>query len=51
MFTSCTFFFRQYFILSFKDKPLELWDLKTLTILREMSSKMPSATALVSQPN
>ena len=40
---------RQYFILTFKDKPLELWDMKTLTILREMSSKLPIPTALVSE--
>ncbi|XP_052225390.1 WD repeat-containing protein 11-like isoform X2 [Dreissena polymorpha] len=42
---------RQYFTLAFKEKPLELWDLKTLTILREMSSKLPLPTAMEWSPS
>ena len=35
-----------------KDRPLQLWDLKNLTVLREMPSNFSSVTALVcnSQP-
>lgn len=40
--------FRQYLAVVFKDKPLELWDVRTCTILREMSKNFPGITALVS---
>lgn len=42
---------KQYFILVFKDKPVELWDLKTLTILREFSKYLPHPTALEWSPS
>ncbi|XP_053406773.1 WD repeat-containing protein 11-like [Mercenaria mercenaria] len=42
---------KQYFIITFKDKPLELWDMKTLTILREMSKSVPHPTALEWSPS
>lgn len=41
-------YFRQYLAVVFKDKPLELWDVRTCTILREMSKNFPAITALVS---
>lgn len=41
-------YFRQYLAIVFKDKPLELWDVRTCTILREMSKNFPAITALVS---
>ena len=42
---------KQYFLVSFKDKPLELWDLKALTLLRGMSHKLPYPTALEWSPS
>ncbi|KAL5022239.1 hypothetical protein ScPMuIL_001394 [Solemya velum] len=42
---------RQYFILAFKDKPFELWDLKTLTILRETGKNLPRPVALEWSPS
>lgn len=47
-FIFCCFFFRQYLAVVFKDKPLELWDIRTCTLLREMSKSFPAITALVS---
>jgi hypothetical protein len=41
-------YFRQYLAIVFKDKPLELWDVRTCTLLREMSKNFPAITALVS---
>lgn len=31
----------------FRDKPLELWDIRTCTLLREMAKNFPAVTALV----
>ncbi|XP_078310578.1 WD repeat-containing protein 11-like [Crassostrea virginica] len=42
---------KQYFIVAFKDKPLELWDLHTLTMLRETGKSLPHPTALEWSPS
>ncbi|XP_071090050.1 WD repeat-containing protein 11-like isoform X1 [Haliotis cracherodii] len=42
---------RQYFVLAFKDKPLELWDMRTLTIIRELPKAFPRPTAAVWSPS
>ena len=39
---------RQYFVLLFKDKPLELWDLRTQNIIRELPKQFPRPTTIVS---
>ena len=39
---------RQYFAVVYKEKPLEIWDLKNLCLLREMSPHFPLISALVS---
>jgi hypothetical protein len=44
-------FYRQYFIVGFKDKPLELWDLQSLTMLRETGKSLPYPTALEWSPS
>lgn len=38
---------RQYLVVVFRDKPLELWDIRTGTLLREMAKNFPTVTALV----
>lgn len=38
---------RQYFFVVFKDKPMQLWDLRGLTVIREMSRSFPNISALV----
>ncbi|XP_013381759.1 WD repeat-containing protein 11 isoform X1 [Lingula anatina] len=42
---------RQYFVVVFKDKPFELWDLRTLSIIREMPRNFPRTTALCWAPS
>ncbi|XP_062608661.1 WD repeat-containing protein 11-like isoform X2 [Saccostrea cucullata] len=42
---------KQYFIVGFKDKPLELWDLQTMTMLRETGKSLPHPTALEWSPS
>lgn len=42
---------RQYFIVIIKDRSLQLWDLKNLTVLREMPSSFNSITALEWSPS
>ncbi|KAF6112263.1 WD repeat domain 11 [Phyllostomus discolor] len=42
---------KQYLAVVFKDKPLELWDVRTCTILREMSKNFPGITALEWSPS
>ncbi|KAM4703755.1 WD repeat-containing protein 11 [Rhinophrynus dorsalis] len=42
---------KQYLAVVFKDKPLELWDIRTCTLLREMSKSFPSVTALEWSPS
>lgn len=41
------FVLRQYLVVVFRDKPLELWDIRTGTLLREMARNFPTVTALV----
>lgn len=41
---------RQYLVVVFRDKPLELWDIRTGTLLREMAKNFPTVTALVQKP-
>lgn len=38
-------------MVKFKDKPLEFWDLKTLTFLREMVSNPPSFNCIEWSPS
>lgn len=40
-------FYRQYFVIYLKEGPFELWDLATLTLLRAITKKFPSLTAIV----
>ncbi|KAJ8316897.1 hypothetical protein KUTeg_004801 [Tegillarca granosa] len=42
---------KQYFLLAFKEKPVELWDLRTFTMLREMGKSLPRPTALEWSPS
>uniref|UniRef100_A0A7N4PHD6 WD repeat-containing protein 11 n=1 Tax=Sarcophilus harrisii TaxID=9305 RepID=A0A7N4PHD6_SARHA len=42
---------KQYLAIVFKDKPLELWDIRTCTLLREMSKNFPTITALEWSPS
>lgn len=37
---------KQYFIVAFQGAPFELWDLRTMTLLRTMPKKFPAITAL-----
>lgn len=45
----CMSILRQYLVVVFRDKPLELWDIRTGTLLREMAKNFPTVTALVLQ--
>ena len=40
-------FCRQYFVVMFKDKPFELWDLRSASLIRQMPRNFPQVTALV----
>ncbi|XP_063047243.1 WD repeat-containing protein 11 isoform X2 [Engraulis encrasicolus] len=42
---------KQYLVVVFKDKPLELWDVRTGTLLREMAKNFPTVTALEWSPS
>ncbi|XP_075072416.1 WD repeat-containing protein 11 [Mixophyes fleayi] len=42
---------KQYLVVVFKDKPMELWDIRTCTLLREMSKMFPTVTALEWSPS
>ncbi|XP_061491808.1 WD repeat-containing protein 11 isoform X5 [Rhineura floridana] len=42
---------KQYLAVVFKDKPLELWDIRTCSLLREMSKNFPTITALEWSPS
>jgi len=42
---------KQYFIIVYKGRPFELWDLKTLTILRQMPKSCPAVAALEWSPS
>ncbi|XP_073689234.1 WD repeat-containing protein 11-like, partial [Garra rufa] len=41
----------QYLVVVFRDKPLELWDVRTGTLLREMAKNFPTVTALEWSPS
>uniref|UniRef100_A0A7M4EW33 WD repeat domain 11 n=1 Tax=Crocodylus porosus TaxID=8502 RepID=A0A7M4EW33_CROPO len=41
----------QYLAVVFKDKPLEIWDVRTCTLLREMPKNFPVVTALEWSPS
>uniref|UniRef100_A0A7N8X655 WD repeat-containing protein 11 n=1 Tax=Mastacembelus armatus TaxID=205130 RepID=A0A7N8X655_9TELE len=41
----------QYLVVVFRDKPLELWDIRTGTLLREMAKNFPTVTALEWSPS
>uniref|UniRef100_A0A671XA74 WD repeat domain 11 n=1 Tax=Sparus aurata TaxID=8175 RepID=A0A671XA74_SPAAU len=40
-----------YLVVVFRDKPLELWDIRTGTLLREMAKNFPAVTALEWSPS
>ncbi|CAH1783668.1 unnamed protein product [Owenia fusiformis] len=42
---------KQYFVVLFKEKPLELWDLRSGVLLREMPKNFPHVTALEWSPS
>uniref|UniRef100_A0A671XA72 WD repeat-containing protein 11 n=1 Tax=Sparus aurata TaxID=8175 RepID=A0A671XA72_SPAAU len=42
---------KQYLVVVFRDKPLELWDIRTGTLLREMAKNFPAVTALEWSPS
>ncbi|CAB4007520.1 WD repeat-containing 11, partial [Paramuricea clavata] len=42
---------KQYFAIVYKEKPLEIWDLKNLCLLREMSAHFPLISALEWSPS
>lgn len=46
-----TSYLKQYFIIIFKEQPLEIWDLKTFTIIRKLSNKSPVITILEWSPS
>uniref|UniRef100_A0A3B3CGA0 WD repeat-containing protein 11 n=1 Tax=Oryzias melastigma TaxID=30732 RepID=A0A3B3CGA0_ORYME len=42
---------KQYLVVVFREKPLELWDVRTGTLLREMAKSFPTVTALEWSPS
>ncbi|XP_025096054.1 WD repeat-containing protein 11-like [Pomacea canaliculata] len=42
---------KQYFVITFKDKPLELWDLRSQTIIRELPRSFPRPTSMAWSPS
>uniref|UniRef100_H2MDP5 WD repeat-containing protein 11 n=1 Tax=Oryzias latipes TaxID=8090 RepID=H2MDP5_ORYLA len=42
---------KQYLVVVFKEKPLELWDVRTGSLLREMAKSFPTVTALEWSPS
>ncbi|KAJ8418074.1 hypothetical protein AAFF_G00137830 [Aldrovandia affinis] len=42
---------KQYLVVVFRDKPLELWDVRTGSLLREMAKNFPTVTALEWSPS
>ncbi|XP_059139612.1 WD repeat-containing protein 11-like [Physella acuta] len=42
---------KQYLVILFKEKPLELWDLRTQTIVRELPRNFPRPTTVVWSPS
>lgn len=42
---------KQYLVVVFQNKPLELWDVRTGTLLREMAKNFPTVTALEWSPS
>ncbi|KAK2143923.1 hypothetical protein LSH36_799g00015 [Paralvinella palmiformis] len=43
-------YLKQYFVVLFKNKPFELWDLRSGTLLRQMPKNFPHVTALEWSP-
>ena len=43
-------YLKQYFVILFKEKPFELWDLRAHTLLRQMPKAFPHVTALEWSP-
>ena len=46
--TACTALCRNYLVAKYKDRPLEFWDAKTLTFMRELVSNPPTFSCVVS---
>ncbi|KAK7498382.1 hypothetical protein BaRGS_00010336, partial [Batillaria attramentaria] len=44
-------YLKQYFVITFKDKPLELWDLRSQTIIRELPRSFPRPTSVAWSPS
>lgn len=44
-------YLKQYFVILFRDRPFELWDLRTLSLLRRMPKNFPHVTALEWSPS
>jgi len=44
-------YLKQYFVVLFRDRPFELWDLRTLSLLRRMPKLFPHVTALEWSPS
>lgn len=44
-------YLKQYFLITFKDKPLELWDLRSQTIIRELPRSFPRPTSVSWSPS
>ncbi|KAK7110591.1 WD repeat-containing protein 11-like [Littorina saxatilis] len=44
-------YLKQYFVIAFKDKPLELWDLRSHTLIRELPRSFPRPTAVCWSPS
>jgi len=44
-------YLKQYFVVLFRDRPFELWDLRTLSLLRRMPKNFPHVTALEWSPS
>ncbi|XP_072042557.1 WD repeat-containing protein 11-like isoform X2 [Amphiura filiformis] len=42
---------KQYFVVMFKERPFEIWDLRSLSVLREMPANFPVVTALEWSPS
>lgn len=38
---------RQYFVIGIKDGPVEIWDLKSMSLLSKMSKRFPPAVCMV----
>lgn len=43
----CFNIFRQYLVIGIKDCPVEIWDLKSMSLLSKMSKRFPPAVCMV----